>query len=340
MIQRLPAWLLAIFAAAAMLAAPAGAAYAWGATGHRIIGRLGVLTLPDSVPAFARSQAAAEAVAELAREPDRWRGAGKTHDNFRDGGHFVDVDDAGKVLGGPALSALPATRSEYESALRAVGTESAHAGWLPYSIVDGWQQLAKDFAYWRVLTAAIPREQDAARRAWLEADLQRREALTIRDLGVWAHYVGDGSQPMHVSVHYNGWGDFPNPNGYTQERVHVPFEGAFVRQWVSEAAVRAAMPPARACVPIDACTAQYLEETAATVIPFFEMQKAGGLSGLEPVGKVFATQRVAAGAAELRDMVVSAWEASAHGSLGYPPVAVGLLVSGKVDPWDALYGDD
>ncbi len=33
----------------------AGHALAWGATGHRIIGVLGVQTLPDSLPAFLRA---------------------------------------------------------------------------------------------------------------------------------------------------------------------------------------------------------------------------------------------------------------------------------------------
>ncbi len=329
-----------ILALAAALTAPAGAALAWGATGHRMIGRLGVEALSDSVPAFVRSDLAVETIGELAREPDRWRGAGKTHDNFRDGGHFVDVDDSGRVLGGPLLSALPFTRTEYETALRAVGAESAHAGWLPYAIIDGWQQLAKDFTYWRVLTAALPRESDPKRKAWLQADLRRRELQTVQDLGVWAHYVGDASQPMHVSVHYNGWGDFPNPKGYTQDHVHLPFEGAFVRQWVTEDAVRAAMPAAKPCAPIESCTAQYLADTAASVIPFYELQKAGGLKGPDPAGKPFAVARIAAASAQLRDMVTSAWEASAHGALGYPALTVDQVVKERIDPWNALYGDD
>ena len=29
------------------------------------------------------------------------------------------------------------------------------AGYLPYNIVGGWQQLVKDFAYWRILVAAM-----------------------------------------------------------------------------------------------------------------------------------------------------------------------------------------
>ncbi len=54
--------------------------------------------------------------------------------------------------------------------------------------------------------------------------------VIIRDLGVWSHYIGDGSQPMHVSVHYNGWGNYPNPNGYTMAKIHAYFEGEYVRR--------------------------------------------------------------------------------------------------------------
>jgi hypothetical protein len=292
------------------------------------------------LPAFLHSRRAIEDLGELAREPDRWRGAGKTHDTTRDPGHFIDVDDQGKILGGPALNALPLTRSDYDAALRAVGSDSYHAGYLPYSIVDGWQQLVMDFAYCRVLTAAIPRERDPVRRAWEEHDLARREALILSDLGDWSHYVGDGSQPMHVSVHYNGWGAYPNPNGYTQDKVHVPYEGSFVREYVTLSAVKAAMTPIRPCRDIEACTADYLAQTAASVVPFYEMQKSGGLTGDHPTGVGFTVERVAAGASELRDLTVAAWNASAHGSVGYPAITVDQVVNGALDPYGALYGND
>jgi hypothetical protein len=331
---------------AALLAAmaaslPASSALAWGATGHRLIGQVAVAALPDEVPAFVRSPRAIQDIGELAREPDRWRGAGKVHDTTRDPAHFVDVDDDGRILGGPPLFALPPTRTDYESALRAVGTESARAGYLPYAIIDGWQQLAKDFAYWRILTAAIPRERDAARKAWMTRDLERREAQTIQDLGLWAHYVGDASQPMHVSVHYNGWGSFPNPHGYTQTRVHVPFEGDFVRRSVSIEQVRAALTPPDPCADaIETCVSRYLAQTTARVITYFELQKAGGFSGVDPRGPTFARERVAAGAAALRDLVTAAWRASAKGSIGYPALSVESVVDAKADPYEALYGED
>ena len=321
--------------------APASRALAWGATGHRLIGQVAAGSLPTEVPAFLRTPQAIKDIGELAREPDRWRAAGKVHDTTRDPGHFIDVDDNGKILGGPSLDALPQTRAEYEVALRAVNSDSQHAGYLPYAIVDGWQQLAKDFAYWRILKAAIPRERNSEHKAWMQRDLVRRETLTINDLGVWAHYVGDASQPMHASVHYNGWGAFPNPRGFTQEHVHAFFEGSFVRKYVGAGAVRAGLTPLHICEsPIDVCAARYLAATAANVEPYFALQKAGGFVDGDPRGRAFAAERVSAGASALRDLVVIAWRASAEGSIGYPAITVDQVVKGGLDPFDALYGDD
>jgi len=249
------------------------------------------------------------------------------------------VDDDGKVLGGPALSALPATRAEYEAALSAAGTDMTKAGWLPYALVDGWQQLAKDFAYWRAASLGERLEKDPRRKAWLAGDRSRRERQIVIDLGVWAHYVGDATQPMHVSVHYNGWGEGPNPRGFTNQRIHVPFEGPFVRANVSEADVRSRMRPYRACgCAIDRRTADYLGDSARFITPFYEMEKAGGLKGEHPAGAAFAAERLAAAASELRDLVVDAWSASATVKVGYPDASVADIEAGRADAYTLLYG--
>ncbi len=169
--------------------------WAWGATGHRDIGELAIEALPAELPAFLRTPEIAQAVGELAREPDRARGAGQPHDTDLDPGHFVDLDDAGRVNGGPLLGSLPATREAYDGDLRVAGSDATRSGYLPYSIADGYQQLAKDFAYWRVETAALLTTKAPDDRAWIARDLKLREALIVRDLGYWAHFVGDGSQP-------------------------------------------------------------------------------------------------------------------------------------------------
>ena len=136
--------------------------------------------------------------------------------------------------------------------------------------------LKTDFAYWRVDVAGAKFAKTDAARAWFDSDRKLHEALALRDLGVWAHFVGDASQPMHASVHYDGWGDYPNPQGFTSAKgTHAHFEGAYVRDNVSEADLAAAMKPYADCAcAIEARTATYLAATNATVVPFYTLEKA------------------------------------------------------------------
>jgi hypothetical protein len=124
--------------------------------------------------------------------------------------------------------------------------------------------------------------------------------------------------------------------------VHGPFEGAFTKASISDAAIRAAMPAYVPCTAgIEACTVTYLQQTYAQVIPYFELEKAGGFREGDRRGQAFARERVTASTAKLRDFTVDAWRASAAGTIGYrPEITVAEVESGGVDPWDALYGVD
>lgn len=329
----------AVFAAVALAAA---SALAWGATGHRMIGVLAVQALPADLPAFLRTPQADEQVGELAREPDRWKGSGRTHDADRDPAHFVNFDDQGRTEGGLALADLPSTRAAFETAVVAAGGDLGHLGYLPYAIVDGWQQLVKDFAYWRVDRAGARTATDPRRRTWLERDAVAREQLILRDLGVFAHYVGDGSQPLHVTNRFNGWGPGPNPDGYTNDRgTHAGFEGFYIHANVTVDEARAKMTPFTACrCSLQRRVALYLARTHEQVEPFYRLEKAGAFVTGDPRGAAFAADRLAAGASELRDMIVLAWRASDKASVGYPGVSVEDVESGRVDPYDAIYGKD
>ncbi|THD78240.1 MAG: S1/P1 Nuclease [Phenylobacterium sp.] len=328
-------------ALAAAVAALPVSALAWGATGHRMIGEVATRALPAELPAFLHTPQAALDVGEYSREPDRAKGAGKAYDSDRDPGHFLDLGDDGRVFGGPALSALPQTRAEYDAALRAVGQDSWKGGYLPYSIVDRYQQLAKDFAYWRVDTAAEANPAWATHRAWFAADRRRREQQILVAIGELSHFVGDGSQPLHVTVHFNGWGPYPNPNSYSTEHVHAPFESDLVQATVKEDAVAARVAPFHSCdCAIEQRTAAYLTATGKLVVPFYEMVKAGGLAPGDPHGTALATQQLAVGASELRDQIVEAWRTSGRETVGYKPVSVADVEAGKVDPYPAIYGLD
>jgi hypothetical protein len=338
----MPAPRLALFVLLAAAALAPARASAWADTGHRLVTRVGLERLPADLPAFLRTPEAIETMTELGREMDRSRSAGQPHDANLDPGHFLDLDDERRVMGGPPLYDLPATRAAYEKALQAAGTDSWKAGYLPYAILEGWQQLVKDFGYWRVLRvgeALSPRPED---RAWFAADRRRREALIVRDLGVWSHYVADASQPLHVTVHYNGWGDGPNPFGMTQEKIHAPFEGEFVRSNVTLDAVRAAVPAPDPCTgQVRECVLDYLAETYRYVLPLYRRWGEGEFRRRDPEAVAFATERVAAGAGALRDLVARAWQESATASVGYPSITVrSVEQDGSPPPIGAIRGYD
>lgn len=333
--------LASVALAAAILSLTPAAVLAWGSSGHRFVGEAAMRALPAEVPAFLRTAQAVMDVGEFSREPDRSKGAGRVHDNDRNPGHFLDLSDDGTVLGGPKLATLPTTRAEYDTAMRAVGQDSWKAGYLPYSIIDRYEQLAKDLAYWRVLAAAQANPAWRAHRAFFTADRRRREEQILVTIGELSHFVGDGSQPLHVTVHFNGWGDFPNPSGFTTAKIHGPFEEDLVQASVTEAGVAAAMPPPKRCnCAIARRVTDYLAATGAQVVPLYGLEKAGGLAPGDPRGPAFATRQIALGAAELRDLIVEAWHVSANETVGYKPIAVADVLAGKVDPYSALYGVD
>ena len=329
-------------AAAALIvgfAATPDRAHAWAETGHRMVTRLGVEALPPELPAFLRTPLAIDQITELSREPDRSKGAGQPHDADLDPGHFIDLDDERRVMGGPPLSGLPRTRADYEKALQAAGTDSWKAGYLSYSIIEGWQQLVKDFGYWRVARVGEALSPTAEDWAWFAADRKLRESLIIRDLGVWSHYVGDGSQPLHVTIHYNGWGDGPNPFGMTQEKIHAPFEGKFVHDTSKPEAVRAAMPPPEDCgATIQDCTVSYLAETYRYILPLYRMWGRGDFQSRHPDAVQFTDQRIAAGAGMLRDLVTKAWRESANAMVGYPAISVRTIEEGRPPPIGNIRG--
>lgn len=328
-----------LFASALSMAA--GQALAWGDSGHRMITEAALYALPKGMPAFLYAPRSALDAGQFAREPDIWRKAGAVHDADRDPAHLMRLGDDGKTLAGLAFEDLPQTRSEYEAALRAKGEDPAHDGYLFYSIIDAYEQVAKDFALLRTIALAQTRETDTTRLVWLKEAERRRQDLTLRDIGVLSHYVGDATQPMHVSIHYDGWGNYPNPEGFTTASIHWPLEAEYIRLNVTPAAVAAAMPAPEDCTGTpEACTAHILHRDFAQVMPLYRLEKDGGFKGDDPRGKAFMTGRIAQGAADLRDMLSRAWDESDKTRLGFSGATFEDAKAGKItDLYMLLYGD-
>jgi len=272
------------------------AARAWGSDGHHMINRLAVTTLPDSVPAFLRSPAAVDEIEYLGPEPDRWRSPAEPELSAAQAPeHFIDLELA------DALGPLPHKRFDFLAEVYAAHQDPTKIGLQPWEADEVWERLKSAMRDYRNLKAegqnTIPVEQAILFYAgWL------------------GHYVGDGSQPLHTTIQYNGWTG-PNPNGYTtSHQIHSRFETAFVSANIHLDDVAAKMTPVQAIEGdmFDAYVA-YLRKTHGYVDAVYQLDKEGGFEGAgTPASRAFTAERLAAGASMLRDMIYSAWLDSAQ----------------------------
>ena len=226
----------------------AASAFAWGATAYRLVSQVASKSLPLEIPEFLRTPEAGRQIAEVSRQPDWSKGAGEPHNSDSDPANFVLVGDDLRIARGPLLSALPPNRASYDAAIRSAGSDQYKAGFLPYALIDGWQQLATDLAYWRADFAGAKWARTPAERSYFLKDQYVREGMTIRDLGYLSHLVANGAQPMNVSVHTNGWGDFPNPQKFSNSKeLRARFEGMVVRSQIGDKDITAQMVAYRDC---------------------------------------------------------------------------------------------
>ncbi|TAM59137.1 hypothetical protein EPN52_08585 [bacterium] len=291
-----------LYASAIFVALCGGVATAWGARGHELISGIAAAHFSAQVPAFLHGAQAAQTIAILATEPDLIKG----HDDEAltaqtSPDHYLDLADDGSV-GGIALAALPPTRPEYVAALEHAGVDPYRVGFLPYAILEGYERLTKDFALYRAYRALGRGERVAL-----------RERITLQDLGEFSHFVGDGSQPLHVSVHYNDGG------------AHPKFEEGVVERYVTRQDVERELRPAR-LLPADVLPAieAYLRTTNAAYRQVYARYHRGRFGA--DAGPLAAAE-LARGASFLDDLVYTAWVRSEDDSVGYPAVPVRSLES-------------
>lgn len=273
--------------------------FAWGGDGHRMVNRLAATYLPTDVPAFLRNGNALDTMEYLGPEPDRWRNRAEQElGDAQASEHFIDFEYA------DLIGTLPKKRYDFVRAL--AQAQAAHpdiqltpekVGLQPYVTEEVWQRLKVGMREYRHLLAA-------------GEDTKPAETAILFYAAWLGHYVADGSQPLHVTIQYNGWNG-PNPNGYTTEhKIHSLFESLYVTANIKSGdlapLVAASQPKLLNDEWADYLT--YLRHSATLVEKTYQIEKAGGFNGAgTPEAKTFTEERLAAGAIELRDMIYTAW---------------------------------
>lgn len=204
----------------------------WDYEQHRIINQLAIASLPTNFPSFVFTPEARERIAFLGGEADRWRNTPELelrHQNHPD--HYFDYEylEMHRIL----PDELPSFRYEFVSMLAL--TRAAHAknfpqidplknadktrelpGFLPWTINEYYAKLKSQFSILKEF------EENGT-----EDEIKNARENVIYIMGVMGHFVGDATQPLHTTKHFNGWTG-ENPRGYTtSNKIHAWIDGGY-----------------------------------------------------------------------------------------------------------------
>jgi hypothetical protein len=302
-------------------------ARAWDYEGHRVVNQLALASLPTNFPAFVREPAAAERIAFLAGEMDRWRNTPDLplkHYSFPD--HYLDVEELATYELKPEM--LPPFRYDFVAELALIRKANPDkfpapdpefnldhtrqlVGLLPWAIAESMGKLKSEFSYLKAFEEGGTPEEIA-----------NAQANIIYVMGVMGHLIGDGAQPLHTTIHHHGWvGD--NPHGYTTSRgFHSWIDGGFFNKTggANLPELKSKLRPAamvtihgRLAKPEETFQAAmlFLLEQNKQVEPLYQLEKDGKLTGegekgLE--GKAFLEGQLLKAGQLLGDFWYSAWQ--------------------------------
>jgi hypothetical protein len=302
-------------------------ALAWDYEVHRLINQLALASLPANFPAFVQAPAAAERIAFLSGEPDRWRNVRDLplrHVNGPD--HYIDLEELSQY--GLTPQSLPVLRGDFIAQLALIRNEHPDnvprfdptqdqdhtrelVGLLPWAITEHYSKLKSCFSYLKTF------EQSGG----TTDEIANAQADVIYLMGVMGHYAGDASQPLHTTIHYRGWVG-ANPHAYTTDpRIHAWIDGGYFRKVGPpdfdnlKARLRPAHPlmfqgHTASSSEIFSAAVAFVVQQNKQVEPLYRMEKAGQFSGNGAVGlqgKRFLEDQLLKSAQFLGDLWYSAW---------------------------------
>jgi hypothetical protein len=292
--------------------------YAWDEDGHVIVTKLAHTKLPPSMPEWVRSPEVQWRLAYLCAEPDRWRGQKSLDlDHINNPDHYLDVEDL--FAYGLSLKTLPPLRREFTDLLatakcknpsldkRNPEKDKAYVydvpGLLPWSIAELHWKIASG---WTTLKTY---EKYPNRVSPIE--VQTAKDIIIYNMGILSHFVGDGSQPLHLTQHHHGWVG-ANPKGYTTDRhFHALIDGGIIdlnHITFESLAGRAKAPRSVSPGALWAQINDYLGESFSEVTPLYELEKSGQLK--QARGREFIEERLLTGGSMLAGVWISAYQAA------------------------------
>ena len=291
---------------------------AWGVRGHSVANRAAVDALPADGPVFLKEFR--DWIGHTGPVPDSWRGATEPYSKI-----FEDPNHGWFKEQFAFMTAIPRNRYEFVQRLydehlrlrtsdpdRAALTNVRWTGTLPYAAIENYDRMKSAMRVYRNSAEASPE------RGFIARDV----AFYMGWLG---HYTADGAQPLHDTIHHDGW-QGPNPKDFTRDpAIHGRFETAFVDLiQLSEADIAREISAPRILDDPFASILAHLDDASTFIEAVYEMDGRKAFANKDDQdARKLATRQLARAASLLRDLTYTAWiesgrPAPARGSMPNP----------------------
>ena len=245
--------------------------------------------LPDDMPEFFKAHAAA--LIRLSVQPDRWKGFGTELRRAESPDHYFDIE---KLTDDPTKLGFHSDRYAALKAIYAMHENPASVGLLHYRLVEEFQKLRGVFAQYR-------RDPD-------DPSIQQ-EILVYA--GLLGHYAGDGSQPLHMTIHFDGRVD-QQGKVIKGKGIHERFEGPFVDTYIEQADCRRYVRTPVVYPDLYDAIRRAFAESFKEVDTVYRLDETGKLETPDEAARMFVHQRLAHGSSFLAGLWYTAWKTSAQ----------------------------
>jgi hypothetical protein len=302
---------------------------AWGVRGHTVANLAAVEGITQDGPAFLRAQKAY--IGHLATIPDSWRSPSEPYLRISEDANHGWYTEGFDFIPNPPHSRTEFTLRVYDEYLKNKSKDPERAkllnirytGLQAYSMIEGYERMKAGMRLYR--NVSNPEEANRVNIGSIYAaispslaDRAQVQQMLANDIAFYmgwvGHYVADAAQPLHNSIHHDGWSG-ADPKGYTRDpNIHGRFESQYLDLIgvTEEDVVKYMRKEPRLLDNVWKAVLDHSLEARGFTEDVYRLDLRGAFAKKDDAdARELVCKRLAAGAGFLRDLAYTAWIESA-----------------------------
>jgi hypothetical protein len=300
----------------------------WGVRGHTVANLAAAEGIGDDGPAFLHAQKAY--IGHLGTIPDTWRSPSEPYLRISEDANHGWYTEGFDFIPDPPHSRTEFTLRVYDEYLKTKSKDPERAkllnirytGLQAYSMIEGYERMKAGMRLYRLVSNTGEGGRAALGPIYAAISPLLRDPAQVKQMlatdiafymGWLGRYVADAAQPLHNSIHHDGWSG-ANPKGYTRDtNIHGRFETQSVdlNAVTEEDVLKYMRKEPRVLDNVWKAVLDHSLEARGYTEDVYRLDLRGAFGKKDADAQELVCKRLASGAGFLRDLAYTAWVESA-----------------------------